>query len=299
MKLKSILLCLIITFSAVQAQELDVRVKVRKDVLTPSQRDYLEGFETIVQNYMNDFRWTDFDYRGDKISVAMEINFASATDSKDYSAQVVIVSNRRIYEDDKPTERTSILLRLNDPKWSFNYIQGTPIYHNEFQFNQIASFLDFYAYLIIGTDFDSFEPLLGSTYFQKALVISQRAQGSSSANEWAGDQGKYSRANLLTELLNAQYEPFRTGLYLYFYEGLDYLKTEQSEAQKSIAKALNDLSEILLRTNAKSILLTMFLETKSTEICNALDGYPNRPAVMRNLMQADPARSEAYRRCSF
>jgi hypothetical protein len=100
-------------------------------------------------------------------------------------------------------------------------------------------------------------------------------------------------------LTNAQYEAFRNALFRYFYEGLDYLKSEQGEAQKSIAEAFNMIAETLVRTNGRSLLLNMFLDSRREEICTVLEGYPNRPAVAKNMMQADPARSEYYRKCSF
>lgn len=299
MKIISILLAFLLTIPIISAQELDVTVNVRTEILSASLREYVADFQSQIQKYMNEHRWTEFDFRGDKIPVTMEINFTSGSDAKDFTAQIVIVSQRRIFEDDRPTDRTSILLRVNDARWSFTYIQGMPLYHNEFQFHQIASVLDFYAYLIIGLDFDSYEPLQGTSYYQKALVVAQRAQGSSSAGEWSGDLGKYSRGNLLSDLMNAQFDPFRNSLYLYFYEGLDYLKTEHSEAQKNIARALNDISELIMRTNARSILLTMFFEAKGGEFCALLDGYSNRPAVMRSLAQADPQRSSMYMQCNF
>ncbi len=300
MKSRTILLfSLLLPVSALFAQELDVTVSVKSDALNSSQRDYIADFEGKVRDYMNTFRWTDVDFRNDKIPVSMEIFLTSATDAGDFTAQVVVASYRRIWEDDRPTDRTSLLLRVNDPKWSFNYIKGSPLYHNDFQFNAITSFLDFYANLALGLDFDSYEPLQGSTYYQKALVISQRAQATSYASEWSGDANKYSRANVLSELTNAQYEPFRNALFRYFYEGLDYLKSEQQDAQKSIAEAFNMISEVLVRTNARSLLLNMFLDSRHDELCTLLDGYPNRPAVAKNMMQADPARSEYYRKCSF
>lgn len=299
MKLASFSLGFFLCIAAATAQELDVNVSIKFEMLTPGQRDYLENFENELKIYLNDYNWTDVDFRGDKIPVTMEIFFTSASDAGDFSAQVVIVSFRRIFEDDRPSNRSSVLLRVNDQKWSFNYIKGTPLYHNDFQFNPLTSFLDFYANIIVGLDFDSFEELQGAPYYQKAMTILQRAQATSYGGDWLGDAGKYSRGNFLSELTNAQFETIRKSLFLYYYEGLDYLKSEQREAQQSIADALKGVSDVLIRTNVKSLLITMFLENKREEMCEVLEGFGGRAGVMRDLMQADPPRAEYYRRCSF
>ena len=127
MKLKTILLALILLTFIAHAQEIDLTVSVKLDMLNPSQRDYLSDFEQQVKRYMSEYRWTEVDFRGDKIPVTMEIYITSATESKDYSANVAIISYRRIFEDDRPTDRSSVLLRVNDATWSFNYLQGTPL----------------------------------------------------------------------------------------------------------------------------------------------------------------------------
>ena len=92
--------------------------------------------------------------------------------------------------------------------------------------------------LALGMDFDSYEPLAGSPYYQKALTIAQRSQSTRNAAEWQGQSNQYSRMNFLSELMNAQYERFREGLYWYYYEGLDFLETEPEFARRAVAKAL-------------------------------------------------------------
>lgn len=282
-----------------RAQEIQASVEVITDQLNPALKEYLSDFKQKVETYVNDFRWTDVDFNGDRIPVTVSINFLSGSPSGDFTAQIVVVSQRRVYEDGRPTEKTSLISRFLDPKWSFAYQQGQPFYHDQFQFNDLTSLLDFYMYVVIGMDFDSMEPLQGTPWFQRAATIGQRAQSTNRASEWVGAQNSYSRMNLVNELQNANYEPFRSALYWYYYEGLDFLVTEKEEAQKSIARGLGDIADILQRINTRSILLTMWLESKSSEFCSLLDGFGGKPALMTRLMQVDAVRAETYRRCSF
>ncbi|HOJ03047.1 MAG TPA: DUF4835 family protein [Bacteroidota bacterium] len=295
------LIVAVLLLSAVRstAQEIDFTAEVTMDALSPSQKDYLSEFRQRLMDYVNDHRWTDVEFYGDRIPVRMSINFISGTDGGEFSAQVVVDAQRRTWKDGRPTQATSLILRIMDPKWSFNYIKGTPFVHDEYQYNEIVSFIDFYIYLILGIDFDSYEPLQGSPYYQKALNVAQRSQTGRQAQEWRGQSNQYSRLNFIAELLNAQYENFRSSLYWYYYEGLDFIETDKDLAQKAISRALEDLVEILNRTSARSLLLTMWLEAKSSEFCKLLDGYSNRGKVMSALVTADPARSEVYRQCMF
>jgi hypothetical protein len=283
----------------VRAQEIELSTEITMDILTPSQKTYLSEFEQKILDYVNNHRWTDVEFYGDRIPVRMSINFLSGTDAGEFTAQVVVDGQRRIWKDGRPTQLTSLMFRIMDAKWTFSYLQGQPFVHDEYQYNEIASFIDFYMYLALGMDFDSYEPLQGSPYYQKAITIAQRSQSSRNAAEWQGQSNQYSRLNFINEVLNAQYEKFREGLYWYYYEGLDFLETEKDFARRAIAKALENLAEILARTGTRSLLLTMWLEAKNSEFCKLLEGYPDRTKVMNLMAQVDPARQQVYKQCTF
>ncbi|MFZ1728811.1 MAG: DUF4835 family protein [Bacteroidota bacterium] len=294
-----LVLLIISSLSPIHAQEMELTTEVTMDILTPSQKDYLGDFEQKLKNYVNDHRWCDIEFYGDKIPVRMSVNFLSGTEAGDFTAQVVIDAQRRTWKDGRPTQITALTFRAMDAKWSFSYIKGTPFVHDEYQYNEIASFLDFYMYVILGMDFDSYEPLMGTPYYSKALTIAQRSQSSRQSAEWQGQSNQYSRMNLISELLNAQYERFREALYWYFYEGLDFMETEKEMAQKAIAKSIENVAEILARSNSRSVLLTMWLESKGSEFCKLLDGYSDRARLMNLLAQVDPVRQQLYRQCGF
>ncbi len=292
-------LLLLLPLLPARAQEIELITEVTMDILTPSQKDYLSEFEQKVLDYVNNHRWTEVEFYGDRIPVRMSINFMSGTDGGEFSAQVVVDAQRRIWKDGTPTNETSLILRVMDAQWSFSYIKGQPITHDEYQYNDIASFLDFYMYLILGMDFDSYEPLAGSEYYQTALTIAQRSQTSRQAGEWQGQSNQYSRMNFISELMNAQNEQFREALYWYYYEGLDFLPTEPEFAQRAIHKALEKVADVLARTSRRSILLNMWLEAKSSEFCKLLEGYAKRDKIMNVMAQVDPARQQVYRNCTF
>lgn len=290
-------LLIVIASSPLRAQEIDLTTEMTMDILTPSQKDYLGDFEQKLKEYVNNHRWCDIEFYGDRIPVRMSVNFLSGTEAGEYTAQVVVDAQRRTWKEGRPTQMTSLIFRAMDPKWSFSYIKGTPFVHDEYQYNEIASFIDFYMYVILGMDFDSYEPLMGTPYYSKALTIAQRSQSSRQMGEWQGQSNQYSRMNLISELLNAQFEKYREALYWYFYEGIDFIETDREMAQNALAKAVENVADILARSNARSVLLTMWLESKSSELCKLLEGYKDRPRLMNLMAQVDPARQQVYRQC--
>jgi hypothetical protein len=294
-----ITLFLLLPLLSVRGQEIELMTEVTMEILTPAQKDYLAEFEQKVLDYVNTHRWTDVEFYSDRIPVRMSINFTSGTDAGEFSAQVVVDAQRRIWQDGRPLQETSLILRVMDAQWSFSYIKGQPITHDDYQYNDIASFIDFYMYLILGMDFDSYEPLAGTPYYQKALTVAQRSQTSRQAGEWQGQSNQYSRMNFISELLNAQNEGFREALYWYYYEGLDFLRTEKEFAQRAIHKALENIADVLARTSRRSILLNMWLDAKSNEFCKVLEGYAQRAKIMNVMAQVDPARQQIYKNCTF
>ena len=97
----------------------------------------------------------------------MNIFFTSAGADVSYSAQIVVVSQRPVYQ----STRNSALLTLNDAEWSFNYEVGQSMYANLDAFDPLTSLLDFYALIIVGFDMDTWEEFGGTPYFSKAFDI--------------------------------------------------------------------------------------------------------------------------------
>src|SRR5258706_990961 len=103
----------------------------------------------------------------------------------------------------KPPKTTAVL-RLLDDSWEFDYTRYQPFIHNDISFNPLLSFVDFYMYLVLGYDFDTYGSLDGTPYFQKAMDIVSKSRGAPNAGKgWdISGQSIYQRAQLIDELLN-------------------------------------------------------------------------------------------------
>jgi hypothetical protein len=299
--LRSLTWCLpalFISSPTLLAQELNCNVTINVEKIPSSARDYLRDFETLVEDYLNSHRWTNEDFGGERIQCSMNIFFLSASSDNRYSAQVFIGSSRPVYHGNERTDRETIILRLLDERWEFEFTPNRPLYHDEFQFDPLADFLDFYAYVILGFDLESYVELSGSPYFQKALNICNQAAGTPFGREWQTQSVTYSRFSLVDELTNLKYQPFRFAFHKYHFEGMDLLSTEPVKGLDAMLQAIESIADLRQRQNPRSVLFKAFFDTKFQEIAESFLRYPDR-SVYGRLTAADPNHQTTYQEFSL
>jgi hypothetical protein len=274
------------------AQELNCEVTVNIDNITSGQRDYLRSFEADVKKYLNNNRYTDEDLGGEKIDCAMTIFFLSGANDK-YTAQVVVVSQRPIYNGNEKSGKNTQVMRLLDDRWDFPYVPNQPMNKDDYRFDPVASFLDFYAYLIIGLDLETYTSMSGARYFQKALNICNQASASAFANGWQSPAGSYSRFGFIDELTNMKYQPIREAFHSYHFDGLDLLTTQPQSGQTAMLKAIETIADVRKKQNPRSILVKSFFDSKYLEIADDFLTWPDR-SVYDRLTAADSPHQGTY-----
>lgn len=165
------------------AQELSCTVSIELRALEGTGVEFLRQLKPQIEEYLNQHRWTEdlFELQ-ERIECALQIVFVQR-DGDQYTAQLAVTSRRPIYGSDQQT----VVLQLVEPRWSFRYVQGQPLVHNLEQFDELTSTLDFYAYLILGYDYDTFSPQGGTRFLEIARRIVDLAQrGRSTAVEAFG-----------------------------------------------------------------------------------------------------------------
>lgn len=270
------------------AQELECTVNVNYESLPINNRALLEDFAQVVQDYMNKTHFTD-DWVGPKIHCSLTILFISASSDVDYTAQAVIVSQRPIYN----TINYTSMLRVNDNNWSFRYEKGQSLYANQSTFDPLTSFLDYYAYIIIGLDYDSYEELGGTEYFSKAFGIVNLGNSSSNSSGWQASGLSYSRWNLVSDLLNDKFRPFREAFYNYHYNGLDIFKDHRQLALENIINLVTTLDQLRTKVDLNTTIIKAFFDAKYGEIADYLK-YANNPDLFTKLKKIDPRHISKY-----
>jgi hypothetical protein len=284
-----VLLLTFASFSIAAAQEINATVTLNYDALGGTDRENVTDLGPAIQNYINTYQWTGQDFRGPKIQVTMNIYLMSGSNGV-YTAQAFVGSQRPIYK----SSNVSPMMRVMDNAWQFAYTKGQPLLHDQFHFNSLTGFVDYYIYMVLGFDYDSYDPMGGTKYFQDASNIVAQGQNSTYSQGWqATSSGSYSRYSLVNEALSGKYDVFRKAFYEYEYNGIDLLSTQRDSAQATIAKALNSIANLVLQSGTRSTLIRVFFDAKYQEIANALVGYPDK-AILQKLSIVDQAHQSTY-----
>lgn len=288
------LLCLVAILSGrLIAQEISCDVTVNTEKIPSNARDYLTNFAADVERYLNSNRWTDEDFGGEKIKCTMNIFFVNVVGENRYQAQAFIGSQRPIYVGNDKSGKSTTLVRILDDKWEFSYVPNQQMFKDDYRFDPLTSFLNFYAYLIVGLDLDTYTELSGSRYLQKALTISNQAISTAFAKDWQQPAGSYSRFGISDELMNLKYQPFRLSFFSYHFDGLDLLATEKQKGLETMLKSIETIGQLRERQNPRSVLVRAFFDAKYLEIAEVFQQYPDR-AIYSRLSTVDPLHQGTY-----
>ncbi|RCK77644.1 MAG: hypothetical protein IGBAC_1953 [Ignavibacteriae bacterium] len=294
MKILALISLIIFSFTKSDSQELICKVTMNTDNLTAEARDNILGFDKVIQDYINNYRWTKDDFGDEKIVCSFDIFFKGSPRENNYIAQVFIGSQRKIYRSDKSTG----MIRIFDDKWEFSYVRNQPMYHNNPQFDAVTSFLDFYVYIILGFDYDSYKLYDGSDFFQKAFEIASKARSGGGSSEWEAKlSGLYNRVQFIEEIVNPKFKPVREAVYTYHYKGLDLLSKNKSKALENILKSIDIIGNFQKKINERSIFIKTFFDTKYLELCDLFVDL-NDVEVYKKLMIYDPNHQKNYDECS-
>ncbi len=275
------------------AQELlaTVTVNVGPKVST-TDRNVFRDMKTAFQQFLNSRKWTNDAYQQhEKINCSILININDMPSIGVFSASVQIQSARPVYN----SNYTSLLLNFADRDWEFEYIESQPLEYNDNTFtNNLTSMLAFYAYLVIGLDYDSFSELGGTPYFQRALTVVNNAQ-SSNRPGWQSLGGNRNRYWIIENLLNPQLAEVRRTLYSYHRLGLDTFEKTPDQSRLIILTGLKSIRKAR-DINPNAILIISFFDAKSKELANIFsDGQlPVRREAYDLITVMDPSNQATY-----
>jgi histone deacetylase complex regulatory component SIN3 len=179
-----------------------------------------------------------------------------------------------------------------DDAWQFTYIKGRPINHNPYSYNDLTSFLDFYMYLIVAYDFDTFEKLAGTPMFQKAADIARQG-GSSGEPGWQSVTSGFSRVQLINELLSPAFEHVRVASWRYHFTGLDSLAFAPDKAYQNIIQALEVVGKVKRLVDPRNQVIKVFFDTKYMEIAELFVKDPDK-TVYNTIAKIDPSHLKTY-----
>lgn len=287
----ALLLCFCFTGRGL-AQELDAEVTVDRSRINNTSLNYLNNFESELESYLNEYDWVDSHFAPhEQIGVDIQVTLMSADNNYNFEANIVIRSRRPIFN---TVQQTPVFL-FNDENWVFNYTPNRGFIHDELQFDALTSLFDFYAYIIIGFDTDTFSELGGNPYFSEAQNIVSLAQTSSSSSGWSRSANQRNRAQLAGDLLSSNYHGLRRAIYRYHRLGLDQFLDNPDDARDQILKALELIGETK-QTAPNTLLFDIFFNAKYREIVSIFEDAPAsiRLKAYNVLSRIDQSHLSAY-----
>lgn len=283
------LLCslLILTTGAAQAQELFCDVRVNYSNLQGSDFTFLDNLDEEIEEYLNRRAWTtDRFQERERIDCTMQVIFTEATTLTSFRARLIVASRRPIYG----TSATTTVLQINDEDWQFDYSQGTPLTFDLERYHPLTSILNFYAYIILGYDYDTFSELGGTPHFERARRVAERAQGAAGWEDLGSDRG---RATLIRQILEPRYQALRRAYYDYHFAGLDRFVLETDQARQNVLDMLGAIEELTDQTT-RDYIMDLFFAAKNQEMTSIFEESSLQNQAYAILSDIDPANLTTY-----
>ena len=277
---------------AAHAQELDCTVEVDYRALTGNDYQFLDDLEVDIEEYMNERVWTQDRFKDfERIDCNLRVVITEAPSLTRFRANLVLATRRPIYG----TPQFSTVAQFADQDWEFTYAQGTPLTFQPNRYDPITSLLDFYVFLILGYDYDTFSEMGGTKYFERAREIAERAEalGAPGWTSFAGDEG---RVQLVEGLLNPRFEPLRSAYFTYHFGGLDQFVTATEEARTAILEVLETLRELSESLARRGYVFDVFFNTKYQELADIFLDSPVASQAYDLLSEMDPNHLNQYNR---
>lgn len=276
----------------VRAQELNCQVSINRTTLTGNEYQFLDELQQRVQRYLNDRAWTNdvYDNR-ERIDCSFAITLTSAVSLTQFQAQVAVQARRPIYG----TADLTPTLLLRDDAWLFTYTRGQSLIFDPNQYDSFTSVLDFYANVILATDYDTFSELGGTFYWDRARVIADLGRSNQTAVGWGNESNdERSRYDLVQQMLDPAFLPLRRAQFAYHYEVLDQFTVESDEAWVTALATLSSLHDLYLTFNRRRYATDLFFAAKFTEITSLLREAPQRNEAYAFLSVMDAAHLSSY-----
>ena len=257
------LLAILLGVVGVYAQELNCTVEINTDKINGTDKAVFSTLQTAITEYMNNTQWGNAQFLvNEKIDCKLFFTIASVEGTK-MTGDLQVQSSRPVYN----ASYTTPLINFKDTNIEFEYQENEPLVFNiNAMESNLTAILNFYAYMILAIDFDSFAPNGGDFYYERAANVVQLAQ-SSGETGWKAFEDTKNRSAVLSAFTEKNTSAIRSLLYDYHRKGLDEMVLSPDKGRATITKTLNILKQIY-DVAPMSVVLSMFKDAKLDELVN-------------------------------
>ena len=276
------------------AQELNCEVIVNPGKSLKTDPQVFATLEQSIADFMNERNWTTDEFEeNEKIKCSIFLNITAEPAENVFTATLNVVSKRPIYN----TNFESTVLNIIDKDIEFSYTQNDPLEFSETQFlNNLASILGFYAYVVIGVDYDTYSKNGGTKILENAEAIVRSVPSQTQYNGWKPfNKNKRNRYYIITDYMNARYAEYREAMYDYHRLGLDNMYTTSDTATLNVLDAMEKFSRVA-KDNPNMSIIHILNESKIDEIQKMFSesDEANRMRALNALRKIDPVNADKH-----
>lgn len=265
--------CFIAVLSAnAIAQFVDVTAEISSERMSEKERNDLRTLEQMLPPYFENYDWIDNKYG---IQIPFSIRF--------FPQSVNTSGFERVFTSQVFISNKSGDQRFLEKTFKFVYNTNNPVVHTDMP-HSFTSTLDFYAWMLIAGELDTYEPLGGNTAYEKARDIATRAQMSERPHGFKG------RLKELDEILRIR--DYRLFKYHYWsiVDMIDQKETKQ--IPKAIDKALKSLDDVFVQ-NTRERYTHIFLDVHARELAEMLRDFGSEKQ-RKMVIDLDPDNKNIY-----
>lgn len=291
-----IFIVLIVSPGFLWAQELRCNIQVNTQKIQGTNRTVFQTLQTSLYEFMNNTAWTNHVYGFDeRIECNIMLNITEQLGSDEYKGTIQVQSRRPVFN----SSYNTTMLNFLDNNLHFRYREFDKIEFTETShLSNLSSTLAFYAYIILGIDYDSYSNLGGTEFFLKAEKIVTNAQNAPERGWKAYEGNRKNRYWMVENLLNAKYRPLREVYYRYHRLGLDRMSEKPTEGRAEIAESLALLQKVYREKPDPYLFgLQLFFDAKNDELVNVFsESFPTeRARVVNILIEVDNPNASKYK----
>lgn len=248
---------------SIDAQELNCTVEINSDQVSGTNKSAFTTLQEAMNEYMNTTKFTNAQFStNEKIECRLFFTIKEYTDNT-MKGTLQVQSTRPVYN----SSYTTTLINFQDSKIEFDYQENEPLTFNMTNWeSQVTGILNFYAYLILAVDFDSFSSRGGSQFYEMCSQVVQQAQ-SAGETGWKAFEDNKNRASVLSAWTDPNTSVIRDLYYDYHRLGLDEMSVSPDKGRAKITSTLENLSKVY-NSAPMSVALSMFRDAKLDELVN-------------------------------
>lgn len=297
MKIKLLIFFVVLQSAIGFGQELNCQVNIIPAPalsLGPVEKEIFTELQNSIYDFMNTTKWTNDIFEiEERINCNLQITVTDLPSNTTFKGKIQVQSTRPVYN----TSYNTTVFNHIDSDFAINFLRNSAILPmSNYQYrDNLSALLSFYAYMILGYDYDSFSLKGGDQYFNAAQQIANNAKNSGDEGWSASASKKRNRFWMVDNVLQPVFSPLRDAYYEYHRSGLDIFYTDMSKGRQIILTALQNLDKIQ-RARPGSLNLQMFLTGKSNELVNIFSQSETKEKneAVSILKKLDPSNSSVY-----